>query len=229
MVERANNASAIDDSVDNALWRAFEVWSWTLPVNRRLPFNELPLDAEYVRTRAYYKYVARGRRSGYELDDWLTAESELRELFAAFISHQAEMFAAGNFADPEGVWSPMQMNAEWEEPGPNRNLELSDGDGFLNPNLQNRLELELSGEEHELLLDHRGVAWFANPVSRSSLPESELRRALGEYRILAVRCQDDVVFALGDNPEDLIESLEEHDLDVGEFALEPTQTVDPRI
>jgi hypothetical protein len=31
-----------------------------------------------IRTRAYYLYLEHGSRAGYELDDWLRAEQEMR-------------------------------------------------------------------------------------------------------------------------------------------------------
>lgn len=37
---------------------------------------------EEIALRAYELYVQRGGASGYELDDWLQAESELREKFS---------------------------------------------------------------------------------------------------------------------------------------------------
>ena len=31
-----------------------------------------------IETRAYYRYVERGRLDGFDVDDWLAAEAELR-------------------------------------------------------------------------------------------------------------------------------------------------------
>jgi hypothetical protein len=38
-----------------------------------------PEAEQAVRTRAYYLFLERGGRSGHELDDWLRAESEVRQ------------------------------------------------------------------------------------------------------------------------------------------------------
>ena len=35
---------------------------------------------EQVEERAYYRYLERGRTEGYALEDWLTAEAELRSV-----------------------------------------------------------------------------------------------------------------------------------------------------
>lgn len=42
------------------------------------PFSNLDLTAE-IRRRAWERYVRRGGRDGYDLDDWLEAERELLE------------------------------------------------------------------------------------------------------------------------------------------------------
>jgi hypothetical protein len=34
---------------------------------------------EQIEERAYYRYLERGRSDGHALDDWLTAEAELRQ------------------------------------------------------------------------------------------------------------------------------------------------------
>ena len=34
---------------------------------------------EQIEERAYYRYLERGRTDGHALDDWLTAEAELRQ------------------------------------------------------------------------------------------------------------------------------------------------------
>ena len=41
------------------------------PMIRELPHAE-------IETRAYYRYVERGRFDGFDVDDWLAAEAELR-------------------------------------------------------------------------------------------------------------------------------------------------------
>jgi hypothetical protein len=38
---------------------------------------------EQIRQRAHELYEARGREDGHDLDDWLTAESEVTRTFAA--------------------------------------------------------------------------------------------------------------------------------------------------
>lgn len=45
---------------------------------REAAFETLPLE-EQVRRRAYELYVQRGNQSGSEFDDWLQAESEIRD------------------------------------------------------------------------------------------------------------------------------------------------------
>ena len=46
----------------------------------RVPLLEtLFLLEERIRRRAYERYIARGDKSGSQLDDWLQAEAEIRE------------------------------------------------------------------------------------------------------------------------------------------------------
>jgi hypothetical protein len=47
---------------------------------REQPINEakVPVTEDEIAVRAYELYVARGQADGYDLDDWLFAERELR-------------------------------------------------------------------------------------------------------------------------------------------------------
>jgi hypothetical protein len=41
--------------------------------------RELPADEQEIRNRAYEIYLERGAHHGYDVEDWLRAERELRE------------------------------------------------------------------------------------------------------------------------------------------------------
>ena len=49
------------------------------PMDRAVPPYEPTL--EEIRARAYEAYVQRGRIDGFDLDNWLQAENELRESY----------------------------------------------------------------------------------------------------------------------------------------------------
>jgi hypothetical protein len=41
--------------------------------------QETPPPREHIEERAYYRYLERGQADGRALDDWLSAEAELRQ------------------------------------------------------------------------------------------------------------------------------------------------------
>jgi hypothetical protein len=48
-------------------------------VSLAMPQNDSPRrDSDLIALRAYQRYEARGREDGHDMDDWLTAENELR-------------------------------------------------------------------------------------------------------------------------------------------------------
>lgn len=54
------------------------------------PTKQAPINEEYIRTRAYQFYEARGREDGHDWEDWFRAESEITTAHEHVItSHEA--------------------------------------------------------------------------------------------------------------------------------------------
>lgn len=52
----------------------------------KTPSQAVTLDVDDVTRRAYDLYLARGRQAGHDVDDWIQAERELRDLEGSGIS-----------------------------------------------------------------------------------------------------------------------------------------------
>jgi hypothetical protein len=52
--------------------------SISIPLSKTQPDQSPEMIEEQIRQRAYGLYEQRGREDGYELDDWLKAESEVK-------------------------------------------------------------------------------------------------------------------------------------------------------
>lgn len=49
-----------------------------VPLRQELPPHSCELPREEIERRAYFRYLARGCVAGYDLEDWLAAEVEVR-------------------------------------------------------------------------------------------------------------------------------------------------------
>ena len=72
--------------------------------------NEIDLTEEMISTRAHQRYIERGAEDGHDVEDWLTAEEELR---TSVVTRPAETTSDGTTCDTREPFSRRRPGRRW--------------------------------------------------------------------------------------------------------------------